>query len=77
MEFSETEKYANFTWKNEGLEEGTFDFRVFAEDQSENVSEEYVCSYRYSRDGDNEAQVPRVELPSNYSLRVGKDYECP
>ncbi len=105
LEFSETEKYANFTWKNEGLEEGTYDFRVFAEDQSENVSEEYVCSYRYSRDGDNgeqedentedeskddtsfeegkypentvpiEAQVPRVELPSNYSLRVGKDYE--
>lgn len=46
---SEESIYDKFDWKNESLDEGTYEFRISAEDAKGNVSEEYLAVYTYDK----------------------------
>lgn len=79
--------YAKFDWKNETLNEGTYEFRISAEDASGNVSEEYQAVYTYDRDyvpatapsggGAQEAGKNSLAaiLPEQYSVWQGSEKE--
>lgn len=78
-------RYIDIQWKNEGLEQGNYEFRVLAEDTGGNTGKEYVCTYTFDENHTEEPKEtgggamtttyrePEIALPSNYSLRQGKE----